>query len=1012
MENRLVKSQFIMPDLPTVPWRNEILEQKYRLILSYPLTIITGKLGSGKTTTLAYFLTASEYNNFYWYQIRQSTLRVNQFISNLIRAVTFKEETIRSQICNLAADLEEEKIEYKEAIKEFINLIIEELTGEVCMVIDNFEFVNCNYSILEAVDYLVELLPPFFHLIIVSRERVRFPSLSTWQVKDKVLPVQEKSFILGVQQIKRFFRTYYNYKLSSAEAEAIYRQTEGWMAAVNVIGKDFIHGGENEELITRQNKELLFDYLEREVMSNLLPRLENFLLSTAVLENLEVEVCNQLLNINHSQAILQELIARNLFVTQIEEGKFRYHNLFHQFLHQKAAQSRKLTDLDWRAKQIYSARGEIERVVHYSMQLDEEEKIVSLVTDNAEKWIEENQYQLLERCLTFLNRDYFNNHPSLYFYQGELYFQLEEYQLAIESYHQAEDYFKTQGDQQQLARLWFKLARGYFTLKSEKGLDYYKKLINHRSFLSAEQLEKVKLLQAEADFLQGQLKKAEQLISQEKKNFIEFGSQVQIAIHLLTGNIYQAQELCWQKLNSAAKKVRQGVKLGLLVSNQLLDLYLADKLKQGYLALREEEEFNLSRTQLELRLALILWEADYEQGAEFTCQELKAAENCDNDFLQAIFYLLSGINYCLQEKFAAAEDLLQLARDIFSQLGAELLLSSALLWLALLKYKQDKNSEFKQVITNALQLISRRECEYLFLQPTLLGFSDPLVFTPLLLAAREKGIAEKYTDKLLSKLNLSHLTRHPGYSLRVKGLGRFQLYRGRKEVTKEDWKRQKARDLFKILLANYNQQLVPRRKICSLLWPDKKSSAANQNFHVTLNSLRKVLDPKRNSRGQPVFIIRERNCYGLAPQLIYDVNRFETAVQRGQQAKKREIKVKYYQQAVELYQGDFLVNELSLEPVIKERQRLKNLFLNTAEDLVQYYYQRQDYQAAIELANKILHYDKYIESAYLYKMKSYHALGNKTKAVRTYQQCREILREELNIEPNGKIESYYQQLAL
>jgi LuxR family transcriptional regulator, maltose regulon positive regulatory protein len=97
-----------------------------------------------------------------------------------------------------------------------------------------------------------------------------------------------------------------------------------------------------------------------------------------------------------------------------------------------------------------------------------------------------------------------------------------------------------------------------------------------------------------------------------------------------------------------------------------------------------------------------------------------------------------------------------------------------------------------------------------------LGALDERIFVPLLLYARhEEGWECAYLDQLLEALELPGLELHPGYQLRVQTLGKFQVWRGSELIPASGWQREKARQLFQILLT-YRQAPLDRDQICGI----------------------------------------------------------------------------------------------------------------------------------------------------------------------------------------------------
>lgn len=82
------------------------------------------------------------------------------------------------------------------------------------------------------------------------------------------------------------------------------------------MGQGLTQGAELDEVLRVEapSLELLFEYLAFEVLENQSPEVQEFLLQTAVLKNLKVDICNKLLGRQDSQEILSGLHQKGLFV--------------------------------------------------------------------------------------------------------------------------------------------------------------------------------------------------------------------------------------------------------------------------------------------------------------------------------------------------------------------------------------------------------------------------------------------------------------------------------------------------------------------------------------------------------------------------------------------------------------------------------------------------------------------------------------------------------------------------
>lgn len=87
----------------------------------------------------------------------------------------------------------------------------------------------------------------------------------------------------------------------------------------------------------------------------------------------------------------------------------------------------------------------------------------------------------------------------------------------------------------------------------------------------------------------------------------------------------------------------------------------------------------------------------------------------------------------------------------------------------------------------------------------------------------EKEIQPSFVRKILQDMGITTYDSHPGYSLRVQTLGQFKLWLGEKEVVEREWQREKAKELFQLLITV--NELMAKDEIISILWPSQDKKA-------------------------------------------------------------------------------------------------------------------------------------------------------------------------------------------
>ncbi len=247
-------------------------------------------------------------------------------------------------------------------------------------------------------------------------------------------------------------------------------------------------------------------------------------------------------------------------------------------------------------------------------------------------------------------------------------------------------------------------------------------------------------------------------------------------------------------------------------------------------------------------------------------------------------------------------------------------------------------------------------------------------------------------------------------TLAIYSLGQFRVYQNDTLIT--DWNGLKGQFVFKYLLTHEGKP-VSKDILMELLWPESDLESARRNLHQAIYSLRQTLKGVDETQ-KP--IIYENECYSINPQISLwrDFVEFQKFAQTGRkllQDGQTRKGIEMLGIADALYEGEFFADTLYAEWIDPKRQQLKQLYLETADILSNYYYQIHEYNSTITLCRKMLVQDDCYESAHFRLMQCHIAQKQRHLAVRQYQTCKQILAQELDILPSHETKSLYQQIT-
>lgn len=198
-------------------------------------------------------------------------------------------------------------------------------------------------------------------------------------------------------------------------------------------------------------------------------------------------------------------------------------------------------------------------------------------------------------------------------------------------------------------------------------------------------------------------------------------------------------------------------------------------------------------------------------------------------------------------------------------------------------------------------------------------------------------------------------------------------------------------------------QPVPRDELCYLFWADKPDTTARRNLRGLLTHLRSALPA-------PALLITSQDVVGLDPDSVWsDTVLFERLCT----SPKLSTQVEALEQAVELYHGSFLAGfSLPACPEYEiwattERRTWEGLYLEALASLVEERTAQGEYAAAIAYAGRYLATDALAEDIHRRLIELYAASGDRSAALRQFEECLTVLERELGVDPLPETQAAY-----
>ncbi|GAC1382629.1 MAG: hypothetical protein NVS4B7_17750 [Ktedonobacteraceae bacterium] len=246
--------------------------------------------------------------------------------------------------------------------------------------------------------------------------------------------------------------------------------------------------------------------------------------------------------------------------------------------------------------------------------------------------------------------------------------------------------------------------------------------------------------------------------------------------------------------------------------------------------------------------------------------------------------------------------------------------------------------------------------------------------------------------------------------LNIQLFGKFCVRRG--EQLLEGFDARKVQELFCYLLLHRDHSL-PRETLASILWPDTTTVQSKKSLRQALWQLQSVLGSHNASVEERVLLV-EPDWIRLNSEadLRLDTAVLENAFQLVQKIPGHELDIQQaqmLQSVVQLYHGPLLEGWYQ-DWCLYERERLQSMYLAMLDKLMGYCEVYRDYETGLLYGMRIMCYDRARERTHRRLMRLHYLNGDRTAALRQFEQCTDALDEELGVGPSKPTIALYAQI--
>ncbi|WP_405115571.1 response regulator [Paenibacillus sp. FSL K6-1217] len=239
-------------------------------------------------------------------------------------------------------------------------------------------------------------------------------------------------------------------------------------------------------------------------------------------------------------------------------------------------------------------------------------------------------------------------------------------------------------------------------------------------------------------------------------------------------------------------------------------------------------------------------------------------------------------------------------------------------------------------------------------------------------------------------------------SLLIRCFNSIQFERDGLPIRDFRWRTSKSQELFAFLLY-YHDRIVVKDKLVELLWPEISFKRASTHLYTAIYQIRQSL--KRADIGLVISNASVGEGYMLeSGDAKIDAVLWEEGIVSLDPVDDHN--VAEHEELLKLYTGDFL-GDYDYLWAEGERQRLRNLSLQHATELGDYYTAKDNITKAVSTYQRIVELHPYHEPGYLALMEFYNRLGELSFVQEQYEKLRSLLWRDLKLPPSAKVERWY-----
>ena len=382
------------------------------------LILVIAPAGYGKTTLLSAWLDHSHLSSV-WLTLDGQDNDLHIFVSYLIAAVQTRFATVGVKTAGLL------KGQTPPPLAVITRCLLDDLAAikqDFILVLDDYHVIR-DSAIHHLLSDLLHDAPRTLHFVLAARIDPALP-LPELRSRGHTLELRAADLRFTLDETARFLREAMRLQVDDQDVSVLRSRTEGWAAGLHLAALYFRHSGARTLLEANQQGQnrYIIDYLVVEVLAQLPPPTQDFLLQTSILDELCGPLCEAVMGLvahpGDGQTQLEWLQHADLFLTALggEPQWYSYQHLFRHFLNyqlRRRYSAEEIGALHRRASAWFAANGYLDEALQHALTASDMAAAVQIVAQHRHELMNQAQWQRLERWVRLFPRAVIDEQPDL-----------------------------------------------------------------------------------------------------------------------------------------------------------------------------------------------------------------------------------------------------------------------------------------------------------------------------------------------------------------------------------------------------------------------------------------------------------------------------------------------------------------------------------------------------------------------------------------------------------------------